>query len=386
MNTRLSYLDGLRGLAALLVVIHHYMIAFYPASYSRTLGDIHTGFQLEWWLHDTPLGIVINGGLAVALFLLLSGFMAALGSEKVFTARAFVGSVITRYLRFFLLILSCNVLAFLLIATKQQWNLTAAPITGSWWWLGDQWRIQPSWLTMIYQSISSCFRMFSIKEAYNSSLWTMPMFFLGALLVQVYYAFIKSFNRRIVLILLLVMAIISSYYYLLFLGLLAYELWVFLKTHHLPGSMLIGLLLLGWYFGGYPQAYQTATQTWWYHWLPVWSFTQTSQFYHGIAAFCWLVVVFGSGLLQRLLSSRWLLYFGERSFSLYVVHIVILNSLASGLFLLLLPRLGYSLAVGISFAISFGVTLSITELLFRFVESQAKPLGNVITSWLAKEN
>ena len=33
MNKRISYIDGLRGIACILVFVNHFLMAFYPASY-----------------------------------------------------------------------------------------------------------------------------------------------------------------------------------------------------------------------------------------------------------------------------------------------------------------------------------------------------------------
>jgi peptidoglycan/LPS O-acetylase OafA/YrhL len=62
--TRVAWLDGVRGAAAMFVVLHHMWLAVWPA-FPRNAGP--------WWL--TPL---LYGHLAVAVFIVVSGFSLAL--------------------------------------------------------------------------------------------------------------------------------------------------------------------------------------------------------------------------------------------------------------------------------------------------------------------
>ena len=39
---KLAYLESLRGLAALVVVIGHFVVGFYPALYTARLEHVHT--------------------------------------------------------------------------------------------------------------------------------------------------------------------------------------------------------------------------------------------------------------------------------------------------------------------------------------------------------
>ena len=69
---RLTQLDGLRGIAALIVVIFHLSLIAQPF-----LDTGHTG-DAWWWISDTPLRIATDGTQAVLLFFVLSGLVVAL--------------------------------------------------------------------------------------------------------------------------------------------------------------------------------------------------------------------------------------------------------------------------------------------------------------------
>jgi peptidoglycan/LPS O-acetylase OafA/YrhL len=67
-GVRIPGLDGLRGMAALFVVLHHCYLVSFPG-YPRTTGP--------WWA-----GWMIYGHLAVVVFIVLSGFSLAVGPAR----------------------------------------------------------------------------------------------------------------------------------------------------------------------------------------------------------------------------------------------------------------------------------------------------------------
>jgi peptidoglycan/LPS O-acetylase OafA/YrhL len=72
---RLTSLDGLRGLAALIVVIHHCALSL-PALANQNQAPDRS--SQAWWLTYTPLHLVWAGGEAVLVFFVLSGLVLAL--------------------------------------------------------------------------------------------------------------------------------------------------------------------------------------------------------------------------------------------------------------------------------------------------------------------
>lgn len=72
---RLAALDGLRGLAALVVVVHHCALTL-PALAQQWAAPDRAG--LGWWATYTPLRLVWAGDEAVLVFFVLSGLVLAL--------------------------------------------------------------------------------------------------------------------------------------------------------------------------------------------------------------------------------------------------------------------------------------------------------------------
>lgn len=108
---RLRSLDGCRGIAALIVLIHHSALTV-PEFANLYLGDLVLPAQgtLLWWLSATPLKIFTAGGEAVLLFFVLSGLVVSL---PVLRARQFdwVAYFFTRTIRLWFPVAASLVLA-----------------------------------------------------------------------------------------------------------------------------------------------------------------------------------------------------------------------------------------------------------------------------------
>lgn len=75
LHGRLTTLDGLRGLAALIVVVHHSLLTWQVLAAQYFSANRASG---SWWLVFTPLHLVWAGTEAVMVFFVLSGLVLAL--------------------------------------------------------------------------------------------------------------------------------------------------------------------------------------------------------------------------------------------------------------------------------------------------------------------
>lgn len=74
-STRLASLDGLRGVAAVVVVLYHLALVAEPVL--RRQGGSAVGSPL-WWMSQTPLKLATAGSEAVLVFFILSGLVVSL--------------------------------------------------------------------------------------------------------------------------------------------------------------------------------------------------------------------------------------------------------------------------------------------------------------------
>ncbi len=127
-RVRFRSLDGLRGIAALIVVFHHSLLTsptLARAYGGPKLGQLH-GF--DWALTYTPLHLVWGGPEAVYVFFVLSGFVLTLATESV--SFGWLSYYPQRLLRLYLPVLGAVIFASLTVLV-----VARDPVAGASWWL-----------------------------------------------------------------------------------------------------------------------------------------------------------------------------------------------------------------------------------------------------------
>lgn len=81
---RITFLDGLRGFACLGVFTHHFFLSFFPASYFGAEAAVMTASGFDAALSVEPYSFFVNGNFWVCLFLVVSAFLV---SNKIFQLR-----------------------------------------------------------------------------------------------------------------------------------------------------------------------------------------------------------------------------------------------------------------------------------------------------------
>jgi peptidoglycan/LPS O-acetylase OafA/YrhL len=125
---RLTQLDGLRGLAAAVVVIHHLFLTV--PTLAMAYKDRSVSFDVvEAWLVFSPLHLAWNGNAAVYVFFVLSGFVLVLPFVDGRATPRWVAYYGKRMLRLYLPVWASLALAVLLILTVPR----VASTDQSWW-------------------------------------------------------------------------------------------------------------------------------------------------------------------------------------------------------------------------------------------------------------
>jgi peptidoglycan/LPS O-acetylase OafA/YrhL len=104
---RLPALDGLRGIAAVIVVLYHSSLVARPFIETGTVGDAW------WWITQTPLKILFAGTESVLVFFVLSGLVVALPTLT--RGFSWVQFLSARFLRLYLPVWGALVLATALV-------------------------------------------------------------------------------------------------------------------------------------------------------------------------------------------------------------------------------------------------------------------------------
>jgi len=121
-SQRLTSLDGLRGIAASVVMLYHLTLV------ARPFIDTHTRGDLWWWLTATPLKLFTAGTEAVLVFFVLSGLVVTLPALR--RGFGWAGYYGARLLRLYLPVWGALGLAALLVALLPR---DAASVTTDAW-------------------------------------------------------------------------------------------------------------------------------------------------------------------------------------------------------------------------------------------------------------
>jgi len=374
---KIRYLDGLRGLAAFEVVFHHFILAFYPALFS--IGDIplHLPAGEEAFASGSMLNLLYNGNFAVCIFFVLSGYVL---SHKFFLDKEheiITASAVKRYLRLVIPVTFSVFCAYLLMKFSLFYNQQAADISGS-GWLGGFWTFKPTFVSMLSQSFIGTF--FTNVFDYNATLWTIAVEFIGSFLVFGFLALVGKVKNRYLAYAFLGIIFFQTYYLAFILGMLLSDLMAHKNTiiAQFDRSTLIrtGLLLLGLFLGSYPSGRDAAGTMYSFMTNPL--VTDPEVVYHVWGAFLVILVLLDSRRMQKFFAGKYLLFLGEISFAMYLLHFIILGSFSSFVFLKMQPLVPYAGAVIISFILSVALIFVTSYLMYRFVDKQAVKLSHLV--------
>lgn len=125
---RLYSLDGLRGVASLVVVFHHCALAFPAFSNAYTSSEVPPHWSALWWITATPLRMLTFGAEAVILFFILSGMVISIPvlTKHDFNWRSYL---VSRTLRLWLPVAASVMLATLWISLVPQ---SGGPSVSKW--------------------------------------------------------------------------------------------------------------------------------------------------------------------------------------------------------------------------------------------------------------
>ncbi len=167
-EVRLHILDGMRGWAALSVVLFHF---FY-----ELFGEIYPVFRADY------AHFLTNGPFAVVVFFILSGQALSVSYIQKRNKESLNRMAIKRYPRLAIPVLASCLIVYVLMKCGLVWNVQAAEIVGRQDWLGSFINVEPSFAGMLKDGLFNAFVSFS---NYNLFLWTMKYELLGSAFVFV---------------------------------------------------------------------------------------------------------------------------------------------------------------------------------------------------------
>jgi len=365
---RIAYLDGIRGIASLIVVFYHYLISFYPALFASDPQFSHTNSNIESSIAVTPINILYNSGFAVCLFFLLSGFVL---SHKYFINRNLEylsSSAVKRYFRLEIPILVSVIISFIILSLNgYSYVQEIAGYTKCSFWLARLWTIHPDFLDALNEAfVSSMFYGGTLH--YNDVLWTMNIEFVGSLLVFIVLALVSNLRRRYLIYLALMLMFWKGLMPVFIVGLALCDYYTYKERAPLKTPLIILFSLIILYMGSYQRIDHFTI------WQPLDRLQKINQaFPYLIASVLLIMIAVSSKKLQVFLSLKWMAFLGKISFSLYLLHLLVLGSISCYLFKLFYIQMGlnYFSSFLLMFILSLTFTMYASYLMYKYVDRNA---------------
>lgn len=174
-GARLQSLDGLRGLAAIVVLLHHCALAHPAFSDIYTSAEVPPTGSLWWWISATPIRLLTFGAESVVVFFVLSGMV--------------ITFPVLRYLNF-------NWRSYYVARTVRLWVPVAASILLATLWISlvpqvespfvSKWVLYRSTPSLDWAEVGASLDLLRGPTRLNNPLWSIQWEFIFSLLLPVF--------------------------------------------------------------------------------------------------------------------------------------------------------------------------------------------------------
>jgi peptidoglycan/LPS O-acetylase OafA/YrhL len=394
---RIAYLESIRGLAALQVLLLHFFAAFAP----DLVFSLPAGAPIAGTIHLSPLYFLYDGYSAVYIFFALSGYVLTRSFERHPAQPS--SQILARVVRLGLPAMAATLVAATVMLMFGKPNIPAGDLAGS-TWFASQWHADPSIFAVVRDGVVNALFLGyrglpgvaflapwqqPVEQSLVAPLWTLSIEFYGSIVVLALCACARR-SRALWWIVVLLGAIftIRSAYVCFFIG---HLLAAFHRAERpAPDRKLLPVFSI--IFGVFLCVLAETWQPEWLrslcadptYWLFPGQFAPMQQKTFG--AVLVLVGIIDLQVARNFLSRPWLVARSSLSFPLYLVHWPILCGPAAALFLLLngvvgleLARIGAIVAgIGLTFIASrffLGIDRRALELSRRLRRRMSAPLA-----------
>jgi len=314
-SKHIQFISGLKGSLAVLIVILHYLVAFFPYGYTNWGSGLSPEEQYMVYFRYYPLSLFFRLSL-LPLFYALIAYIPAIklfrDSDTKFIERQALG----RYLRLMPLVLVTAIFSYAFFYFGFSRYQQIYDLIGNHWVIATDGCSGRSWLGAIKNGVWDTF--IEMNGKYCSVLWCINDIFVGSYLTYSFLMIFHGVKHRLPVYLVSYLILLRYPAYCGFLsGIAAADIYVNvraeqLKKYVLPSVVLAFLLVL------FPEPM-----------APAWF---KNAYREGIASF---LILFAMPFLPRLnkcFSADVLDWFGNRSFSLILTHFPIMLSVSAWVF------------------------------------------------------
>ena len=325
-------LEGLRGIAALGVILSHMLFSMFPYLTKNMvpLADLPQAYAWETIAMLPPVMVFFNGSFAVSIFFVLSGYVLTKNFSAVGDRRILISAALKRYPRLVIPTLVSVLFAWALLSLGAM-NTDLIPVLGSAGWPFEQYSQQATVLQAIWAGFIGA--PLIGDNSLNAPLWTIRIELLGSLMMFVAYYLAGPKNLILAFLYFLPLAFLVSsgnisiiHYIAIFSGSLLNRIDVSAKIS--AGVIVIGMVLGGFDYSVY------------YSWVPrMWD--QEKLVVQSLGAVLLVGGTLHNKTFSQLLQTTVPVFLGKISFSSYLLHWPIICSFGFGMIYLLKVKLGF---------------------------------------------
>jgi peptidoglycan/LPS O-acetylase OafA/YrhL len=332
---KLIPLEAMRGLAAIIVLIHHVILGFAPYI-SGLLPQARDASSLvgKWYF------FLLNGTSSVTFFFTLSGFVLCWSFFNSGDKRHLLKAFFKRWPRLAGLVLITTLSSYLIFKLGFYYYEQASVISKSTWLLNfgcptpyctDGWaiRFEPNFIEAFIQGLTT---FFTGSYSYNTNLWTMKVEFIGSIVVFLVAAFVSlilSFNYLVAAAIVFLIWALSINPFLvpfiagIFLSAILAKYKTRISFRFALSLMIIGVYLLSYLIPEKDFAWIALIQ------YPSLLSDNNRIIINTIASVLIIFSIMTNDFLFNKINGRFFAFLGKLSFPLYLVHTLVICSLSS---------------------------------------------------------
>jgi peptidoglycan/LPS O-acetylase OafA/YrhL len=337
---KIKHLEGLRGIAALIVLFCHIEYTCFPdhtAHFYNAINNSGINAPLKFVLNNI-VGRIMDGGLAVWIFWVMSAYVISISFFKKADNynKVLAAYFSKRYFRLAIPVLFSILFAWVLLHFGLMFNRELAvadkvyPVND---WLYSMYTFEPNFFDAVKSALYTTFFDFQQLSSYNSILWTIQNEFLGSLFIFSLFGIVRHNSLRGIVYLITAIIVLALQQVWLAAFVAGYALCDYdffnsasryirlakIIEHKLHRYKLVNFILsIVFILFGYS----------------VLSFLKIPIAFHKLILSIYIVYVcLRNDLFKEILSSKLPFFFGKISFSLYLIHLPVICSLTSFLIL-----------------------------------------------------
>lgn len=378
---KLVPLEGLRGIAAAIVVMYHLVLGFTP----KGVGTVPHGHGAFDVVIQFGLGL-LNGGAAVAIFFVLSGFILSLPFAKDRALARILTAFLKRWPRLAgVTTIACLAAWALITISHDNYKIAAENIGAGWLATHGNAPLAGHPLTWLAALKEGAFSAFFLGDVhFDSPLWTMRIELFGSfaifLAAPILFA-IKSWPIRIALTGAVMFAAGASYpitYLSDFLnGTILALLYAEDRMPNFTNREALGVSILAIYLFSFTYEQKLLIHAPLKAIMPS---GDTSHFIWDIGAVLMIAVLLGNPALRRIFSKTWAVWLGLLSFPIYLLHGPIMLSAGATGYVATHHTIGRIPAALLAAAISITLTLACAIPLVWFDQIWTRLLGKLFNN------